>query len=66
MMKICIGIWIIFMIYAAGLIAIRLNMMVTNPADWPYSTFHRYVKQSLYPANWGENITFDLILSFGE
>ena len=24
------------------------HAMVTNPADWPYSTFHRYVKQGLY------------------
>ena len=21
--------------------------------DWPYSTFHRYVKHGIYPANWG-------------
>ena len=21
-------------------------------ADWPYSTFHRYVKQGVYPADW--------------
>ena len=40
--------------------------LVTNPADWPYSTFYRYVKQSLYPVNWGENITFGPSLSFGE
>ena len=41
--------------------------LVTNPADWPYSTFHRYVKQSLYPVNWGgENITFGPSPSFGE
>ena len=40
--------------------------LVTNPADWPYSTFHRYVKQSLYPVNWGETITFGPGLSFGE
>jgi len=21
--------------------------------DWPYSTFHRYVKNGVYPSNWG-------------
>ena len=40
--------------------------LVANAADWPHSTFHRYVKQGLYPANWGENINSELGLSFGE
>lgn len=40
--------------------------LVTNVADWPYSTFHRYLKQGLYPANWGENVTFDSDSSYGE
>jgi len=22
-------------------------------ADWPYSTFHRFVQRGLYPSNWG-------------
>jgi putative transposase len=26
---------------------------VTRVGDWPYSTFHRYVAEGLYPANWG-------------
>ena len=26
---------------------------VASVADWPYSTFHRYVKQGVYPADWG-------------
>lgn len=26
---------------------------VTKPADWPYSTFHRYVREGVYPADWG-------------
>lgn len=33
---------------------------------WPYSTFHRYVKQGIYPADWGGG---DLLLeegTFGE
>jgi putative transposase len=25
---------------------------VTRAGDWPYSTFHRYVKQSVYPSDW--------------
>ncbi|MCF6249826.1 MAG: transposase [Methylococcaceae bacterium] len=27
--------------------------LVNTVSDWPYSTFHRYVKQGLYPADWG-------------
>jgi putative transposase len=27
--------------------------LVTRVADWPYSTFHRLVKQGVYPADWG-------------
>ena len=26
---------------------------VANVADWPYSTFHRYVKEGSYPEDWG-------------
>jgi putative transposase len=26
--------------------------LVTNVADWPYSTFHRLVTAGIYPANW--------------
>jgi len=26
---------------------------VNQVKDWPYSTFHRCVKQNLYPENWG-------------
>ena len=25
-------------------------------ADWPYSTFHRYVTQGIYPQDWGDDI----------
>ena len=42
------------------------HRLVTNPADWPYSTFHRYSKQGLYPPNWGENLTWEIGLGFGE
>jgi len=26
---------------------------VASAVDWPYSTFHRYVKSGVYPADWG-------------
>jgi putative transposase len=26
---------------------------VTRVIDWPYSSLHRYVKQAVYPENWG-------------
>jgi putative transposase len=26
---------------------------VTTAADWPYSSFHQYVKRGIIPANWG-------------
>lgn len=26
---------------------------VRHVADWPYSTFHRYVHAGIYPENWG-------------
>ncbi|GAA4877333.1 REP-associated tyrosine transposase [Ferrimonas pelagia] len=26
--------------------------LVTQVVDWPHSTFHRYVKQGIYPPNW--------------
>jgi putative transposase len=27
--------------------------LVRSPCDWPYSSFHRWVKAGVYPANWG-------------
>lgn len=29
--------------------------LVDRVVDWPYSTFHRYVKQGLYDKQWGDN-----------
>jgi putative transposase len=26
---------------------------VTRPVDWPYSTIHRYVRDGVYPVDWG-------------
>ncbi len=28
------------------------HALVKRVIDWPYSTFHRYVKQGIYPDNW--------------
>ncbi|WP_370869430.1 transposase [Methylicorpusculum sp.] len=28
---------------------------VKNVSDWPYSSFHRYVRQGIYEKNWGNN-----------
>ena len=30
--------------------------LVQRVSDWPYSTFHRYVKQGIYPQDWGNNL----------
>lgn len=33
--------------------------LVKNVVDWPYSSFHRYVKQGVYAEDWGnESIGF--------
>jgi putative transposase len=28
--------------------------LVQRPRDWPYSSFHRYVREGVYPPDWGE------------
>jgi putative transposase len=38
---------------------------VGRVADWPYSSFHRYVEQGLLPMDWGGDIG-DLSGRFGE
>ncbi len=40
--------------------------LVTRVGDWPYSTFHRYVREGSYPENWGEGVSFDQDDCFGE
>jgi putative transposase len=40
--------------------------LVDSPKDWPASTFHRYVRQGLYPENWGEGVSFQSTDKFGE
>lgn len=36
---------------------------VNNVIDWQYSSFHRYVQQGFYPADWGMDDTLEI---FGE
>ncbi|WP_444543027.1 REP-associated tyrosine transposase [Methylomonas koyamae] len=38
--------------------------LVTSVANWPYSSFHRFVNEGVYPAEWGSDMagkfdTFD-------
>jgi len=41
--------------------------LAASVTQWPYSTFHRFVRQGIYPADWsGENITEDPGAQFGE
>jgi putative transposase len=30
--------------------------LVANAADWPYSTFHRYVRAGMYPPEWAADV----------
>jgi putative transposase len=40
--------------------------LVESPKDWPFSTFHRYIKEGSYPGNWGEGVCFQSTDKFGE
>jgi putative transposase len=33
--------------------------LVTRVMDWPYSTFHRYVKQGVYAEDWGGGVELE-------
>jgi putative transposase len=39
---------------------------VAEVSHWPYSSFHRYVKQGRLPAKWGSNIESLHGTDFGE
>lgn len=39
---------------------------VKRVQDWPYSTFHRYVKAGTYPADWCGDYVDALTHDFGE
>ncbi len=35
--------------------------LVKKVSDWPYSTFHRYVEQGVYPIDWATFPTIDFV-----
>jgi len=39
--------------------------LVRRVADWPYSSFHRYVRHGLLPDDWA-GAEFDRDVEFGE
>ena len=39
---------------------------VKRVGDWPFSTFHRFVKDGIYPSNWGGSIETGTKVEFGE
>ena len=39
---------------------------VAQAADWPYSTFHRFVARGVYPPDWAGNRAVGQDGSFGE
>ena len=45
--------------YAAHMDYVHFNPVkhgyAKKVADWPYSTFHRYVTQGIYPQDWGDD-----------
>jgi putative transposase len=41
-------------------------MRARRVQDWPYSTFHRYVKEGIYPVDWGGDGLDDLKQEYGE
>ena len=47
--------------YTAHLDYIHFNPvkhgLVSEVADWPYSTFRRYVREGVYPEGWGQGVT---------
>jgi putative transposase len=40
--------------------------LVKKVSDWPFSSFHRYVKEGLYPEDWTGNPTDEPNPNFGE
>jgi len=35
--------------------------LVKRPVDWPWSSFHRFVKMGAYDKNWGESVSNELL-----
>ena len=43
------------------------HRLVKRVADWPYSTFHKFVRQGVYPMDWGgDTCNEESDLNFGE
>ena len=40
--------------------------LCNSPADWPYSTLHRYIKAGKYPSNWAASMRSFNDIDFGE
>jgi putative transposase len=40
--------------------------LVPRVREWPYSSFHRLVRRKIYPIDWGEPVTFDDHMEYGE
>ena len=40
--------------------------LVDRVQDWPYSSFHRFVAQGMYPIDWGEQVDLAESHAFGE
>ena len=39
---------------------------VSQVADWPYSSFHRFVRRAIYPPDWGGTADTEQLDGFGE
>ncbi len=39
---------------------------VERVADWPFSSFHRFVERGIYPQDWGGDGVYDATGKFGE
>jgi len=40
--------------------------LVSRVCDWPWSTFHRYTRESMYPEGWGQDYSVDATNDYGE
>lgn len=42
------------------------HKLVEGVKEWPYSTFHRYCENGIYPANWGSGYIVENQSEYGE
>ena len=43
------------------------HSLVERPSEWPWSTFHKYVRMGIYDLDWGNNgFDFSDDISYGE